>query len=96
MICCMRWCGGTDRLPGGMLPADFLTGPTEIVSGSVPFSRYLADEGVESEDRAVLQTDLERLSWSFALAALEGLGWERRVGERVVAEELRGPIGGVG
>ena len=80
-------------MPAGMMPADFLTGPTEIVSGSAPFSQYLADEGVEWEDRAALQTDLERLSWSFALAALEGLGWERRVGERVAAEELRGRLG---
>ena len=73
-------------LPPGMLPAEFLASPASVVSNGPAFSQYLASEGVEAPDRADLQTDLERLSWSFALEGLEKLGWERRVGERVEAE----------
>ena len=77
----------------GMLSADFLTSPTAVVSSGAPFSGYLAAEGVEAQDRADLQTDLERLSWAFALEGLGKLGWERSVGEMVVAEELRQSLG---
>ena len=37
-------------LPPGMPPADFLPSPSAAASGSQPFSRYLAHEGVEVGD----------------------------------------------
>ena len=67
-------------LPPGMPPADFLPSPSAAASGSQPFSRYLAHEGVEVGDEVDLQIEMERVSWSFALMALETLGWERKAG----------------
>jgi len=76
-------------LPQGMPPADFLPGPSAIAARSRPFSEYLVAEGVGADDRATLLTDLERLSWRYALAALEQLGWERKAGETAEPESLR-------
>ncbi len=76
-------------LPPGMLPADFLPSPSAAASRSQPFSRYLADEEVEVRDEVDLQGVMERASWSYALAALETLGWERKAGSPVDPEELR-------
>ncbi len=76
-------------LAEGMAPADFLVSPETIAANSSPFTRYLADEGVEADERAGLLNDLERLSWSYALAALERLGWTRNVGDTVEPEALR-------
>ena len=79
-----------NRAPqAGMLPADFLPSPSEAAADSKPFSRYLTAEGVGVDEEAALQDDLERLSWSFALSALQTLGWERRAGETVAPETLR-------
>ncbi len=75
-------------LPPGMLPADFLPSPSAAASRSQPFSRYLADEEVEVRDEVDLQGVMERASWSYALAALETLGWEREAGSPVDPEEL--------
>ena len=80
-------------LPEGMPSADFLPGPSAIAAGSKPFSEYLVAEGVGVEERTALLTDLERLSWRYALAALEQLGWERKVGETVDPEPLRERFG---
>ena len=80
-------------LPQGMPSADFLPGPSAIAAGSKPFSEYLVAEGVEADARTALLTDLERLSWRYALAALEQLGWERKVGETVEPEPLRERFG---
>ncbi len=76
-------------LEEGMKPADFLPDPTSVASGSPPFTQYLADEGVAADKRAGLLDDLERLSWSYALAALERLGWTRKAGDVVEPEALR-------
>ena len=79
-------------LEEGMASADFLPSPVSVAAGSPPFTSYLADEGVEADDRAGLLNDLERLSWSYALAALERLGWTRVVGETVEPEALRSSL----
>ena len=76
-------------LAEGMLPADFLPSPSAIAARSAPFSDYLASEGVGADDRAALLTDLERLSWSYALSVLGKLGWKRSSGERVDTEAVR-------
>ncbi len=76
-------------LPPGMLPADFLPNPSYVASRSQSFSRYLAHEEVEVQDEVELQGVMERVSWSYALAALETLGWERRAGSPVDPEALR-------
>ena len=76
-------------LPPGMPSADFLTPPTNTAAGSEPFTAYLADEGVEAEDRAALLADLERLAQAYALATLDRLGWERTAGAVVDSAELR-------
>ncbi len=75
-------------LPPGMPAADFLPSPSAAASRSKPFSGYLADEGVEVADETDLQGVMERVSWCYALSALEALGWERRAGEVVDPEEL--------
>ena len=76
-------------LPQGMLPADFLPSPSAVAARSAPFSEYLAAEGVGADDRAALLTDLERLSWSYALSVLERLGWKRSSGDSVDTEAVR-------
>ena len=76
-------------LANGVLPADFLTSPTGVADRLTPFAEYLADEGVESGERVDLLNDLERLSWFYALTALEQLGWDRKVGEFVEPEAVR-------
>ena len=76
-------------LAPGMPPADFLPSPATVASGSNLFTQYMADEGVEAEDRDALLRDLERLSRSYAFATLKELGWQRKVGETVDPEDLR-------
>ncbi len=80
-------------LPQGMPSADFLPRPSAIAAGSNPFSGYLVAEGVGADERTALLTDLERLSWRYALAALEQLGWKRQAGEAVEPEPLRERFG---
>ena len=75
-------------LPPGILAADFLPTPSAAAAVSKPFSRYLAVEGVKVEDETGLQEDMERVSWCYALSALEALGWEREAGATVDPEEL--------
>ena len=76
-------------LADGMPSADFLTSPTSIADRAMPFTEYLADEGVEADERVGLLNDLEQLSWFYALTALEQLGWERKVGEFIEPEAVR-------
>ena len=76
-------------LAPAMLPADFLPRPTTVAARSAPYSRFLAAEGVEAEARAASYRDLERLSWSYALSALDRLGWQRKAGETVEPDALR-------
>ena len=76
-------------LPPGVTPADFFPGPAAVAAGSQLFAGYLTDAGVDPGDRDTLLADLERWSWSRALATLEELGWERRPGAAVDPEDLR-------
>ena len=75
-------------LPPGMLAADFLPSPSTAASRSLPFSSYLADEGVKVEDETRLQDEMEVVSWCYALSAMEALGWERKADAVVDPEEL--------
>ena len=75
-------------LPGGLQSAEALTGPAAVREGMSPFADYLSREGVELDDRAALLSDLERLSRSYSLAALEQLGWQRRQGEAAAPSAL--------
>ena len=75
--------------PQGMLPADFLPSPSAAAGRSHPFSKYLGDEGVEVAAEIDLQGEMERVSWCYALSALETLGWERRAGAAADPESLR-------
>ncbi len=76
-------------LEPGTVPADFLPSPANVALSSTPFTDYLSDQGVDPNSRTALLTDLERLSWSYALAALECLGWTRVREDRIDSEELR-------
>ncbi len=80
-------------LEPGMPSADFLPGPLDVAPRSKPFSLYLAAEGVGVEEEAALQADLERLSWAYALSALEKLGWRRTTGADVDPDGLRQDLG---
>ncbi len=74
---------------GGMPPADFLADPEAVAGRSRTLADHLSDEGVATPDRAALLRDLERLSRSYVLAALERLGWDRGAGEALRPEDLR-------
>ncbi len=76
-------------LPPGMPPADFLPSPSAAAARSHPFSRYLGDEGVEVAAEIDLQGEMERVSWCYALSALETLGWDRKAGATADTEALR-------
>ena len=76
-------------LPPGMPSADFFSTPASIKAGAQLFTGYLTDAGVDPGDRDALLADLETWSWSYALATLDRLGWRRRPGSLVDAEELR-------
>ena len=76
-------------LKGGLQSAEALAGPTSASEGMSPFVDYLSSEGVSANDRALLLSDLELLSRSYSLAALERLGWKRRRGEEVEPDALR-------
>ena len=76
-------------LPPGIESADFLPSPTDVAARSQLFTEYLTDAGVDPQGRNALLADLERWSWSRALATLEDLGWRRVTGEAVDPDELR-------
>ncbi len=76
-------------LPPGVEAADFFPSAAEVAAGSQPFTGYLTDAGVDPQGRNALLADLERWSWSRALATLEELGWRRAKGESVDPEGLR-------
>ena len=80
-------------LPPGIQPADFLPSPGALAERWEPFSSYLAAEGVDAEMRPAVLADLSCMARHFALAALEKLGWERKAGEAVDSEDLRGRLG---
>ena len=76
-------------LAPGMVPADFLTQPSDVAADMNLFTDYLANEGVGADDRAALLADLEHLSHTYALATLDRLGWQREAGASVDSEDLR-------
>ncbi len=83
----MAW---RDRpLAEGMPTAGFLSCPTDIYERSMPFVEYLSDEGVDAAERVGLLYDLERMSWFYALSALEKLGWKRNAGEYIDPDALK-------
>ena len=74
---------------GGLRAAAFLTDPLVVGERTPGFGDYLAAEGMDGVSLAALQADLERLARGYALAALEGLGWNRERGSPAIAAELR-------
>ncbi len=80
-------------LPPGVEAAGFFPSAAQVAAGSPLFTAYLTDAGVDPQGRNALLADLERWSWSRALATLEELGWERVRGETVDPEELRQRLG---
>ena len=76
-------------LAPGMLPADFLTGPSVVAADMDLFTEYLANEAVQADNRAALLADLETLAHAFALVTLDRLGWQREAGASVDSEDLR-------
>ena len=76
-------------LPPGISPADFFPSPETVAAGQQLLSEYLTAEGVAPRDRNGLLADLERWSWSRALATLEELGFRREAGATVDPEVLR-------
>ncbi len=77
------------ELGAGLMPADFFPSPAVVAARSQLFTGYLTDAGVAPQDRDALLADLERWSWSRALATLEELGWQRVTGATVDPESLR-------
>ncbi len=80
-------------LPEAMVPADFFPSPQSVAANSESFSHYLSAEQVGAQTNDSLSSDLERLSWSYARAAMDRLGWDLIEGETVEAEELRHLLG---
>ena len=80
-------------LPDGVVPADFLPSPAVVAARSNPFAAYLEAAAVDTTSRASLLTDLERLSWRYALQALERLGWQRTEGTEIEPDSLRQQLG---
>ena len=80
-------------LADGMPAADFFPAPRAVKAGAQPWSEYLAEAGVDHDDRNSLLRDLEEWSWSYALKTLDRLGWERTPGALVDSEELREQLG---
>ena len=80
-------------LAAGVVPADFLPSPASVAGRSSTFAAYLDAAGVDRAGRASLLTDLERLSWRYALQTLERLGWQRTAGELIEPDGLRRQLG---
>ena len=76
-------------LTGRRQSAGALTSPSPVAARTRTFAEYLSDEGVQMSERAALLTHLERLSRSYALSALDTLGWRRVAGVVVEPEALR-------
>ncbi len=82
-----------DRPLRPLLPADFLASPSTIQDVTPTFEEYVGREGVDWSERINLLTDLERLSWSFALAAVRSLGCHPTAGEMIDPETAGGELG---
>ena len=77
----------------GWKPADFLVNPVAVARNSESFADLLSAEGVEAQDRAAFLADLELLSQSYALSAMEQLGWIRKAGATLSEESLFRSLG---
>ncbi len=73
--------------PGGLLDASFLAALEAIGAAAGGIDRWLRQDGIEPAAAAELSASLETLSRSFALAALDELGWRPEAG--TVAASLR-------
>ena len=71
-----------------LLPADFLASPSLIQAATPMFKEYVSREGVDWSERIRLLADLERLSQSFALAAVRKLGRHYAAGEVINPDTL--------
>ena len=69
-------------------PADFLAEPSAIQAATPTFEEYVSREGVDWSERVRLLGDLERLSWSFALATIRNLGCHSAAGSVIDPETL--------
>ena len=78
---------------GGAGPAAFLAGADTVAARMGTFPDYLAAEGVTAGERADLLADLDRVSQSHVLTALDRLGWRRRAAAAVEPEALRRELG---
>ena len=76
-------------LESGLMSAYFFPTPATVAEASELFPEYLTGAGVDPQGRNELLADLEQWSRAYALRTLEKLGWERRSGEVVDADELR-------
>ena len=79
-------------LSGGFRPADFLAPPDAVARRAGDVAMHLGSEGIETGAAEGFLADIEQLARSHALAALEGLGWEREAGTVVRPGELRRPL----
>ena len=73
--------------------AGLLTSPSNIATQCRPLSSYLADQGVDSDDRSDFLGDMEQLSRAYALSALENLGWQRKAGAAVTLPDIQARLG---
>ena len=78
---------------GGVAPAaaEFLPGPERVARAVSTAGARIAEE--DARELEELERGLEDLARSFALSALETLGWQRRAGSRVEVEPLRRELG---
>ncbi len=76
-------------LDDGVKSADFLTGPSGIAARAGSFAGFLSSEGVEPDGREDFLNGMERMSQSYALSALQRLGWRREAGAPVDPDDLR-------
>lgn len=80
-------------LTEGMLAANFLTHPSQVVPQLESSATYLRNEGVEVAARASFLRAAEQLTCAYVLAALEKLGWQRQVGTTTTAKALQTQLG---
>ena len=80
-------------LAPGITSADFLTSPSEISANTSFFPEYLANEGVDADDRVAMVTEMGHLADAYALATLDKLGWKREADATVQPAELRESLG---
>ena len=73
----------------GRQEASLLRWPASVAGELPGFERCLEAEGMQGDELVAFLSDMERLSWSYALAALERLGWRPEPGTSVDPGELR-------